>query len=90
MEKLDDTINLSELNPTEILPEHNSIDYSSCNIYLYTKIVRSGQTEERAYSPNPMNINTEVQRNLSQLSISQIDIEPNFVPNTEISQGHYK
>jgi len=75
MEKLDDTINLSELNPTEILPEHN---------------IRSGQTEERAYSPNPMNINTEVQRNLSQLSISQIDVEPNFVPNTEISQGHYK
>ena len=54
--------------------------------YFYLK---ENQTENLANSPDE-NIfeDREVRRNLSQLSISQIAIEPNVVQNTEMSQGH--
>jgi len=73
MNRVDDTINLSELHPVEVTPEPHTI-----------------RQDEQGYSPPGYNnAQTEVQRNLSQLSISQIAIEPNFVQNhTEMSPPH--
>lgn len=46
-------------------------------------------TEEQQHSPDGnSNMNGELRRNLSQLSISQIAIEPNVIHNTEMSQAH--
>lgn len=73
MNRVDDTINLSELHPVEVTPEPHT------------------QRQDEQYSPPIYNNNaqTEVQRNLSQLSISQIAIEPNFVHNhTDMSPPH--
>lgn len=87
MNRVDDTINLSELHPVEVTPEPHS-NYLSRGIILniYLNIA---QRQEEEYSPQLYNVPpTEVQRNLSQLSISQIAIEPNFIHNTEMSQAH--
>ena len=52
--------------------------------YFYFK---ENQIENQADSPDEDNFDDrEVRRNLSQLSISQIAIEPNVAQNTEMSQ----
>lgn len=87
MDKLDDTINLSELNPIDRSPEQNGIHFLC--IKLRIKLGRRMHTEEQQQSPEVnSHMNGELRRNLSQLSISQIAIEPNVIHNTEMSQAH--